>query len=499
MELIILAVCALVLISNVVLALGRGTRKSLLRLATALVAAVAAFFLARAIAGNVGDEVALWLKATLGGDAAFSPLFAGEAGADQALGTLSQMLVAPLLFLLLFWALKGVLFLLYWLLAAVTRPETVDGAASHFIALPIGLLIALISILAFLAPVMGYLDVVSATVSEMDTGSSIEKIETLSAKNTDLIIPATQTPVAAPIYNTLGVKLFEGLTAGEWDGEGLHLKTELTTLGKVAGNVQLLFATPKEQFGDAECAAVDTLSKAVGDSHMLSVLCSGVLNTAANRWLAGQDLLGIAPPDIGANGNLLLTAFLEVFATSTKDNIGQDVDFFADVFALAVHHDLFTLVCDADEEALAALITSSGFLAQTRVLLADHPRMQPVGVALLDIGMRSALKAMGLPENVAEGCDALLTDITVALKALPTKEDGSLDDAALAVQLTDVFAAHKIAVGEASVTLVAQAVAEHFTAEELATLTTEQAVARLAERFESVDVSGLTAPVLPEQ
>lgn len=491
MELIILAFLAVTLILNIFLAFCRGTRKSLWRLFTSVLSAVLAFFLARAIASSIGDEVAMWLKITYGADPLLTPLFSGEAGADLALGTLSQMLVAPLLFLLLFWALKGILFLLYWLLCAVTRPATVDGAASHFIALPIGIVIALISIFAFLAPVMGYLDVVSATVTELDAGKSIEKVESLSEKNTALIIPATKTPVASHLYGFLGDTIFEGLTAREWDGEKLHLKTELVTLGKVAGNLQPLFTTPKEQYGEAECAAVEALATSVGNSHMLSVLCSGLLNSASNKWMAGQDFFGIAPPDLGANGNLLMTAFLKVFATSTKENIAQDVDFFGDVFTLSVRYKVLSVLASSDENALAALIMSNGFLKDTRALIAEHPRMQGVGVALIDIGMRSALKGMGLPEDVAAECGAILADMTTALKEAPRKEDGSIDEAVLGTKLTEVFAAHEVAIGESAVSLVAEGVADEFTAEELAALTHEEMTARLAARFEGVNVSDL--------
>ena len=493
MELILLAFCAFLLISNIFLAFTRGLRKSLLRLATAVLAVVAAYFLSRAIAASIGSEIALWLKATFGGNPNFAPMFSGEAGADKAVGTLAQMLVAPLLFLLLYWVLKAVLLLLYWLLSAVTRPATVDSASSRFIALPIGILIAFIGIFAFVSPVMGYLDVASATIAEVDAGESIEEVEELSAYNADLVAPALQTPVISSLYGTLGEKLFEGLTQGEWDGEKLHLKTELTMLGKVAGNAQLLGATPAEQYGEVECAAVDALAQNISDSHMLSVLCAGVLNTASNHWLSGESFLGIQPPDLGANGNLLLNAFLQVFSTSSRENLGEDLDFFADVFALAVRYDVLANIGNADENALADLIANSGFLADTQVLLQTHPRMDPVGKAMIDVGMRCALSAMGLPEDLGQSCGEILTDMTTVLKETPVKEDGSIDDEALASSLTEVFAEHEIPIGEAAVSLVAQGIADHFTSEELQSLSIEDAVDKLIERFGSVDISGLTA------
>ena len=493
MELILLAFCAFLLIFNIFLAFTRGLRKSLLRLATVVLAVVAAYFLSRAIAASIGSEIALWLKVTFGGDPNFAPMFSGEAGADKAVGTLAQMLVAPMLFLLLYWVLKAVLLLLYWLLSAVTRPATVDSASSRFIALPIGILIALIGIFAFVSPIMGYLDVASATIAEMDAGESTEAVEELSAYNTDLVVPALKTPVISTLYGTLGEKVFEGLTAGEWDGEKLHLKTELTTLGKVAGGVQLLGAAPIEQYGEAECAAVDALAQNISNSHMLSVLCAGVLNTASNHWLSGESFLGILPPDLGANGNALLNAFLEVFATTSRENLGEDLDFFADVFTLAVRYDVLADLGNADENTLAELITDSGFLADTQALLATHPRMSPVGKVLVDVGMRCALSAMGLPEDLGQSCGEMLTDMSAVLKETPVKADGSIDDEALASSLTAVFAEHEISIGEAAVSLVAQGIADHFTSEELQSLSVEEAVDKLIERFGSVDISGLTA------
>lgn len=494
MELIILGFMALVVALNIFLALIRGTRKSLWRLFTSVLSAVLAFFIARTAAASFGEEIAMWLKITYGGDPTFLPLFAGEAGADVAIGTLVSMLVAPVLFLLLFWVLKGMLFLLYWLLCAVTRPDTVDGAASHFIAVPVGLVTALVSIVAFLAPVMGYLDLAATVIPEMNTGKAIDKVVELTQTNEELIAPATKTPVAVQIYGFAGDTVFGWLTSREWDGEKLDLKTEMTTLGRVVGNVQPLFLTPREQYGEVECAAAEALAANVGGSRMLSVMLSGVLNTASNRWLSGQDLFGLVPPNAGPNGNMIFSAFLEVLATSTKDNVGQDLDFFADAFALAVRYDVLDVIGTAEENELAALITNSGFLADTQALIATHPRMSGVGVALVDVGMRSALKGMGLPEDVGAECAAILTEMTAALKATPIKEDGSIDDAALAQSLTEIFATHEIAVGEASVSLVAQGLADHFTPEELGTLSDEEALARLAARFEGVDLTGLALP-----
>ena len=107
--------------------------------------------------------------------------------------------------------------------------------------------------------------------------------------------------------------------------------------------------------------------------------------------------------------------------------------------------------------------------------------------------MRSALRAMGLPENISEAQGELLSEMTAVLQGTPVREDGTIDDVALSATLTDVFSQNEIEVNSATAQLVAQAVAEHFTAEELRTLTVDEITQKLAERFDEVNVSDLVA------
>ncbi len=491
MELILLGVCAFILIFNLFVSFLRGTRKSLLRLGTVVAAAVAAFFMARGIAGKFGTEIALWMEATLGTSESFAPLFRGAASASDAIAVFVKMIFAPLLFLILYGVLKGVLILVYWALANATRPEYRDTAKSHLIGLPIGLVIALVGIFVFISPVFGYLNVTCDAIVKMDRGTGNEGVAELAAYNKDFIEPAKATPVLSSLYQMLGVKIFDGLTVGKWQEDKVYLRYEADVLADIVGNVQVLGGKQIEQYGEAECAAVDALAGDITKSHILSVLCSGTLSTASNHWLEGKSFMGIAPPDVGASGNALLHAFFTVFSTSTQENVGEDLDFFSDVFALAVKYELPAKLRDANDDTLATLMTQSAFLSDTQALLATHPRMAPVGVALLDVGMRSVLKAMGLPDDVKASHGVLLGDIATALKSTPAAADGGIDEVALQASLTATFATHNITVSAATTQLVAQAVAEHFTAGELAALTSEQTVDKLAERFQVVDLAGL--------
>jgi hypothetical protein len=113
--------------------------------------------------------------------------------------------------------------------------------------------------------------------------------------------------------------------------------------------------------------------------------------------------------------------------------------------------------------------------------------------------MRVVLKEMGLPEDYRESCGELLDGMTDALQSTPTKEDGTLDEEALAESLSEVLESNEITVNESVVNLVAVGIADHFTAEELSELSTENIIEKLIERFDAVDISKfLESGELPE-
>ena len=493
MQLAVLGFAAFILIFNIVISFTRGFRKSLLRLITVVLAVVAAYFAARAVAATAGREIVLWLEATLGGDPNFAPLFNGEVAAGDAVSLLVKLFVAPLLFLLLFVVIKALLIFLYWILCGVTRPKYADTCVSHFLGLPMGVAIAIIGITVFVTPLFGYADLLSAFATKTtEAGTNTALAQTVETYHQEFIAPLGDTPVLPTVYDLVGDTVFQGLSSGKWENEKVYLRDEFDVLGDIMAQLGLLGDKPVEQYGAAESAAAEKLAADISRSPMLSVLCSGVLNTASNHWLAGQTFLGVAAPSLGENGDLILYAFLEVFSTSTRENLGEDLDFFADVFGVLIDQELLTAIKSAeDEEAMAELIADGELLTEVQQLLKTHPRMNPVGVALVDVGMRAVLKSIGLPEDVLASHGELISEMSEALKNVGTTPEGAIDKEALSEDLGEVFTSYGVEVNEASTQLVAEAVADAFTPEELQSLTVDDVMTKIAERFGSVDVSHL--------
>ena len=494
-----LAFCAFLIGFQVLVAFIRGTKKSLFRLITVLIAAVAAYILANMTSSILANVVMPQIQGALSGQEEVLSILQDGAMAADAMLVMVSMLISPLLFLAYFVVIKFVLVIPYGLLLLMLRifhhKKKKKKFISRLVAIPLGICSALISILVLTVPVMGYLDiadtVLTALEAEVEGETEKARFESMRA---EYVAPIRQTPVASTVYDVLGRHLFKGLTNGRWQENEVQLDTELPLVLDAAGQITLLGSAPMEQYGDTQCHAVEVLATDITTSPMMCTLSSGILNKVADKWQHHEKFMGVDAPNAGDNGNLLLTAFFEVFSTSTTENIGQDLEFFSKVFQSAVRHGLLSqFVTGTGEADLTTALISTGFYGEVQALLGEYPRMEPVRKAISDIAMRALLKELGVPEDLKESHNQLMQDMTGALQNTPVKEDGSLDNVRLAEDLTVVMAQNSVAANQATVQMVADTIAQNFTAEEIKTMTTDEIMDKLVERFGNVDVSGLQA------
>ena len=489
MQFILLGVTLLILIVNVLVGLSRGFSRGLLRLITLLVAVVAAFFLAKGLSASLADKLMPLLEEALASNESINEFISTQPNAMEALAALAKMLVTPILFLLCYVALKIVTWIIYLILRAVFsvgKPKNL--LVRRLGGLGMGLLAGLIGLLVFVTPVMGYTDILSRTVSEVDMISENESTATLVEYNASYIAPAAETPVASQIYKGIGSKIFKGLTTVEWDGEKADLETEWFAVLSVIDKAGELKGKSFVDYGTAESQVVHDMVDGVGGSKILSDIGSGVLNGVSNAWLQGNTFLGIAMPKLGdENADVIIFGVLRVFSTTSDETLVDDLDAFADVFDLLIKYDMMDLLAggNADGE-FAAHLVESGFLEEARALLASRERLKPVTVALADVGMRMLVAQLGLPEDYRETCGELMDDMSAVLKGA-VNESGQIDTAVLADNLEVTLADHGVEIPAEATEIIAQGLTDEFTAEELTTLSGEEITDRLIERFGQLD------------
>ncbi|MBQ8357294.1 MAG: CvpA family protein [Clostridia bacterium] len=487
MQYIILGITALILIVNVLVGLSRGFSRGLLRLLTLVGAAVGAFYIAKKGAASMAEFLVPKLEQSVASNPEFAAFLEKTPVVGQSVGALAQMLVAPLLFLVCYILLKMLTMVVYWIFCIfIKKPKIflfrwVGGAV-------MGLLAGVIGVLVFVTPVMGYTQLFSRTVSEAESLDNAAGALELGDYNEKYLAPASTAPLAAPIYDLLGDKLFKGLTTVAWEGGEMSLETEWFMVVDLADHAASLGETPVAEYGDAQSEAVHAMAKDVEDSQMLSAIGGGALNGIANSWLAGESFMGIAKPATGDESvDIILNGFLRVFAITDPDLIGEDLECFADIFDLFIKYEMFAKIgAGVSTDDLVIHLAQSGFLTEARLLLAQNERMEPVTVAISDAGMRLLVRELGDPATYLEQHKELIDDMSNVLKGA-VNEEGQIDTAVLTTELQTVLAEKQIEVPESATQIIAEGLADEFTGEELNTLTTEEITNRLIDRFATVE------------
>ena len=489
MQYIILAATVLIVVVNVLVGIARGFSRGLLRLITLIGAAVGAFLLSKSLSQMLAGRLESTLLQALSSNDSFAAFLEKNPLVGDSAGVLTQMLLAPILFLLCYMVLKMVTLLIYGLLRAILsvgKPKNpllrlVGGAC-------MGLLAGLIGVLVFVTPVMGYTQLMSRTIEESESLTQALGSLGLEEYNEKYIAPAATAPLASSLYNGLGSKLFDGLTTVEFNGADAKLETEWFAVTGIGDHAAVLAKRPVAEYGSVESEAVHALAKGVDDSRMLSALSSGAISGFASSWLEGQPFLGAGRPATGDESvDVILNGFVRVLSTTDPELIGQDLENFADLFDLFIKYEIFAKIGAGEStDQLVTHLATSGFLQEARSLLSTNPRLEPVVNAISDAGMRMLVRSLGDPSKYLEEHGELMQKMSTVLKNAVDGE-GNINTDALSQDLNGVFAEHQVTVPDSASDIIAKGLADEFTADELNTLTTDQISNRLVDRFAAVD------------
>lgn len=492
MEYGFLIACAFIVIVNLCIFTYRGFGKGLVRLITLAVAVGASYLLSRMVMPFLLLSAIRSIEKLLISSVPDSEAILSNPMVEEAFSKLVQMILLPALFCVIYSILGSISTLLYrWGCRMLPQRLNDDGkpVVNHWGGLLMGCGVAFLTLMVYIMPLYGYVDVATTAITTLEEHAS-ETMDTtkLDEINETYLLPITETPLVTPLYEKLGAPVFASLSTVEWNDEPTNLRNETYAISAIAGDVQRLSAKAPDAYEEPEALAIEDIAASIDHSPMLRAILAELLSGAAHAWQSGGDFAGLPRPDAGENGNDILDAFLEVFSTTTPANIGVDFNTFSGVLSLAVKHDLMQMMTGSQSEDFANVIASTGFLAEAKLVLAQNPRMAPVTRAITDVGMRLLIGELGAPDAYKSTYGELMNEMSTVLQQTKVKEDGMLDADDLAHHLEDVMADHGVDVDEAAVTLIAHGLADHFTADELANMTTDEIVDQLIAQFGAVEM-----------
>ncbi len=496
MHLIFAIVCLVALLIPTITGLVKKSGKMLGDLAVTATSFVGALIGGRALSGVGANFVMNTLLPKMMAKAGVSQMPAEASVLTESISVIVRMAIGPILFIILFIVLRAVLGIVKKIVFKTFKIKIPDApkALGRLCGAAIGLVSGVLCILAVVTPLFGTLDTMQAVmnVGEATEGVSEDVSEEpqggIAGNLTDMMT-LNKAPIAKQIYGLGGDAMFTFLTTTSWNGERVVLREEAVAVATALDQISALSAKDVSEYGDEETAALRNVATSVDDSALLSNMMAGVISEAAGTWSEGNGYLGIRFPGMTGHYGRILKAFFSVFATTDTTTVGADLTTFADVFALLVDHDMFAMLeGETGEDNFAAKLTDGDIVGDFYEVLDKNERMQPVKVAIADVGMNVMLGELGgSAGNLREDHGALMNDMASALKASVAGQNGTIDRDTLRADTATAITENAVNVEDSVVDLVVDALVDEFTAEELATLTEDEIVDRMVARFEGVE------------
>ncbi len=497
MQMIFALVCIAIIAFGALVGFGRRANRALFRLGTLIISVFLSVGFAKWLVKLGADTLLTTVLPQLLDDPDFQAALAENPALTESVSVVLQMLVAPILFLIVYLVAKLATYIVYKIICAIFRirgPKLLG--LGRLAGLVVGVICGLVGVLVLVTPVCGYLNLVSDTVEMLETTD--ENGESVLPEEFDMILEIKDAPIAGHVYDLLGDKLFTMLTTATWDEEDVVLKDEVAAILSAVDNASELTDSEVADYGDEEVTAIRDVVSGVEQSQLLSHLGSGLLSGASKAWLEDESFMGIAAPETDPDMQGILDAFFLVFSTSDHTNIGGDLTSFADVFAVLVENEILAAINDENAD-FAAQLTSTDVVSELYTVLDSNERMYPVKIAISDTGMRIMLNQLGSSvDELRETHGELLNDMADALKQVPVNESGEIDKETLTTDINTALETSGVEVDESAVKLVTDGFVDEFTAEELQTLTSDEIIDRLLDRFSGVELKDLPADAIPQ-
>ncbi len=412
-----LGFAVVMILINLFLARRRSWITAVIRISLTVITAIVSVPIARKLANVLTDVAYDKVMPTLEGVELSEGLSVGEllsavpAGAEGA-RVLVSLLVAPLIFFLVFILLRGLLAIITSIVACFVPPLKEKNLRS--VTMPVGAVNGLLIAMVVLIPLCGFMVVGGHMLqSAADTAQACNSPE-VDAMLTDLGTDRSSLhelgdeferhPVVLVVHSTIGRPVFKSLTTAELDSAETHnvvikmnLEEELGGLVRAGVYVfDALDSFQKEDFTPEDKSKLFKIEENVLDSEWRTMMVTDLLTTAATSWRKGDAFLGVARPALDPAMDPTLNALLDILSKETVATLEADFNTILDVFGDFLVLDL--LSGDVDPQEMLKAVSEGDLLNSTMDKLKANPRLAPLAQELKAMSIRLVSNMLGIEE-----------------------------------------------------------------------------------------------------
>lgn len=415
---------------------------ALSRLVVAIAACAGAFFISKPLANSIGKAGYNILIPML--PSSITDIMKDVASAPDIFSALVAVMLAPVLFLVLFFVIRTILNIIVknvcivifkkHTLKKVSVEDTIETAGpiledvevkipinetkkmkvkkpkkvrrSDFVrakgfnpaGMACGIVCALILFFVIMVPFVGVAamaDDVMDLVSKFVDNSTIDTV----AEAAD---GASSNPISSTVKKVGGDNMYSALTTSKMGEHEFSLKGELNVV-TTAGNA--VYSTLNSSVSREQAASdIRAISTAFAQSNLIPTIVPEVLSAANECWEKGESFHGISKITAPGDAQQIVDPLIDVVVSSDYDTIKSDADTIIQLLAIAVEKDAITTAINAP----TSIPEREDIVAPAFLKLLENERFTTVINAVTEYGIHYLGKQLHLHEHE----DALYEEFT---------------------------------------------------------------------------------------
>lgn len=319
---VVLAICIL-----------RDMHRSILRAGVSLGLTMLAIPLAILLTNSALDPLVLKALYAIGLDK-IVPLAMIDAfpSLEQSIVALVHMMIAPAIYLLVFWTILGILALIgHFVCRAIEQKKPELAKRSKPIGAAVGVVFGVVMIVAYMAPSAGYtaqipyimhaLGEYEPSADQKDTQMVFDELASAQEQTKNV----SETFLLKAVRAMGGEAIFRATTETKIDGVKTDLHTEIQVLDALSEKVADLATVPVKEYGQHEYDTIKDIADVIEPSELLRVLSAEGLSSLSRAWLNDEAFLGIEKPTDDAATEVAINVVLKRFANTTKETVVEDI------------------------------------------------------------------------------------------------------------------------------------------------------------------------------
>lgn len=475
-----LGIYAFALISmlfGLIAGLRRGFTKTIVRIATIILAGFAAYFAASWLigafdamfAGKTLEEVILSVYADY--ETAVDPktreiiaAFDIET-AQLILGGVTALVLSPVVFIVAFLLARLVLLLVDWLICAILRKSNKNkGAPSTLFGGLLGIVQGAIIAIIILIPISGVLSLAGGVKGEIlakesVTDESKTSVESFYAQYLDEPI---ENPLVSVINTYGGKNIYTALSKTKVGDTTHDMGERASTIACVALDVTSLKGMNWQSPSEEQKVTIDRIAKDMSNDEYTARVLAGVLRGSATALTDNIEVFGLEAP----YDELFKEAF-GIFTTSDELNLGNDLDTMLHVYFIMADNDILALIAEQNVDGMKDKLTTKvdDELIVDNIIgtLQKNDRTAPLVTMFTKLSVSIMADQLGLGEDTVELYENLKGDITGVLElnrdSFETEEEYKAE---VETQLTDALEKNGIVLEDEIIDGMTDYVAENF-------------------------------------